>query len=92
MVMEPQDFGGVYQTLWDQIQEGDLEGSRSLIRTLKALAQSETETTQLGAKLVLSQLADQMHDMVRTQDLEPLQHLERHEYEELINMLDPYED
>ncbi len=92
MVMGPQDFAGVYQILWDQIQEGDLEGSRSLIRTLKALAQSDTETDQLGAKEVLTQLSEQMHDMVKTQDLDPLQHLERHEYEELLHMLDPYEE
>lgn len=91
MVMEPQDFGGVYQTLWDQILEGDLEGSRSMIRSLKEMAQSDTESTQLGAKVVLQELSEQMHEMVRTQSLEPLQHLERHEYEELINMLDLYE-
>ncbi|MEW9669049.1 hypothetical protein [Ammoniphilus sp. 3BR4] len=89
-MLEPQDFGELYQTLWEQILEGDVEGSRSLIKTLQTIAASEAESDQLGAKAVLQQLSGQMHDMVRTQELGPLQRLERHDYEELLMLLDDY--
>ncbi|RXT08058.1 hypothetical protein [Ammoniphilus sp. CFH 90114] len=87
-MMEPQDFGELYESLWEQILSGDSEGSRSMIKALQALVMSDQETNQLGAREVLQKLSAQMHEMVKTQQLEPLQCMERHEYEELLMLID----
>lgn len=89
--LEPHDFGGIYHAIWDEMMEGNLDACQSLIKTLQVLASSETETDRLGAKTTLRDLSHQLHQHIRTQDLALFENLERHQYEQLLMMLEETE-
>lgn len=89
--MEPQDFGGLYHALWEQIVQGDYDSCRAIVKAMQVLMESEQETVRLGAKVMLDDLSKKIHEKIQTQDLEVLGNLERFEYEELLNMLDTLE-
>lgn len=86
--MEPHDFGGIYHAIWDELIEGNIDACRSLVKTLQILAGSGSETDQLGAKTTLRDLSQQLHQHIRTQDLILFENVERHQYEEILMMLD----
>lgn len=89
--LEPHDFGGIYHAIWDEMIEGNMDACCSLIKTLQVLAHSESEADQLGAKATLRELSQQLHQHIRTQDLMQFENLERHQYEQLLTMLEESE-